>query len=58
MDFADAITIVVAGPFLLTVADRRMRPNDMVVALPFIGIDRDPGLGEGVDMVSKVAWSV
>ena len=51
MNLPDAITIVVAGPLLVAVADGDMGSNDMVVTLPFIGIDDSPSLSEGVDLL-------
>lgn len=50
VNLADTIAIVIPSPFLVRVTDGDMGSNDMVVALPFIGIDRDPNLGEGVNL--------
>jgi len=50
MDLPDAVTVVIAGPLLVTVADGGMGANDMIVALPFIRMDGRPSLGEAVDV--------
>jgi len=51
VNFADAITVIVTSPFLLAVADGGMGSNNMVVALPFIRIDRGPHSSEGVNVL-------
>jgi hypothetical protein len=50
VNLPDAITIVVAGPLLVAVADGGVGSNDMIVTLPFIRMDGSPRLGEGVDV--------
>jgi hypothetical protein len=50
MDLADAVTVVVAGPLLVAVADGGMGSNDMIVTLPFIRMDGSTRLGKGVDV--------
>jgi hypothetical protein len=39
MNFANAIAIIISGPFFVSVTDRGVGPDDMVVSLPFIGVD-------------------
>lgn len=51
MNFADAIAIIIPGPFLIGVTDGGVGPDNMVVSLPFIGVDLGSGQGEGVDVV-------
>jgi hypothetical protein len=50
VNLPDAITIVVAGPLLVAVADGGVGSNDMIVALPFIRMDGRLNLSEGVDV--------
>ena len=50
MNLSDTIAVVITGPFFLAVADRGVGADDVIVALPFIGVDRDPNLGEGVNL--------
>jgi hypothetical protein len=50
VNLADAIPIVIAGPLFSPVANCGMRTNDVIVALPFIGIDDSSSLGEGVNV--------
>jgi hypothetical protein len=40
MNLADTVAIIITGPFFLAVADSSMGPDDMIVALPFIGVER------------------
>ncbi|MEP7285855.1 MAG: hypothetical protein ABI947_08815 [Chloroflexota bacterium] len=39
MNFADAVTIVIACPFFLGMTNRLVRAVNVVIAAPFIGID-------------------
>ena len=50
MNLSDTIAVIIAGPLFLAMADRRVGTDDMIVARPFIGVDRDPNLGEGVNL--------
>jgi len=50
MDFPDAIPIIVPCPFFLTMIDRGVGTDDMVVALRLIGVDDTLGLSETMDM--------
>ncbi len=50
MYLSDTITVIIAGPLFLAMADRCVGTNDMIVALPFIGVDRNPTLSEGVNV--------
>jgi hypothetical protein len=58
MNFANAVAIIITGPFFIGVTDGRVRPNDMIVSRPFIGEDLGSGQSEGVDWCSKVLRSV
>ena len=51
MNLSDTIAIIITGPFFFTVTDRGVGTDDMIVALPFIGVNHDPNLSEGVDVV-------
>lgn len=51
MHLSDTIAIIVTSPLLFAVADRCMRTDDVIVAPPFIGVDHDPNLSEGVDVI-------
>jgi len=53
MHLTDAIAVIIARPFLLAVTDRRVRANDVMVALPFVGVYLSIGPGEGMDMVNQ-----
>jgi hypothetical protein len=50
MNFANTVAIIISGPFFLAVADGRVGTDDVVVSLPFIGVDLGSGQGEGVDV--------
>lgn len=52
MHLADTVTIVIAWPLLLNIADGGMLANDVVVALLFIGTYHSVTPCEGVDMVN------
>jgi hypothetical protein len=51
--FADAIAVVIARPFLLAMTDRRMRANDVIVALSFVGECHGMCQGEGMEVVNQ-----
>jgi len=51
--FANAIAVIVACPFFLAVTNRRVRANNVVVALPFVGEYHGIGPGERMDMVNQ-----
>ena len=50
VDFSNTIAIVITSPLFFTVADRGVGTDEMIVARPFIGVDRHPNLGEGVNV--------
>ena len=50
MNFADAVAIIVTCPLSAGMTDRVVRTVQVVVALPFIGIDLGVLLGEVFDM--------
>ena len=50
MNLSDTIAIIIPSPLFVTVANRGVGTNDMIVALPFIGVDRNPTLSEGVNV--------
>jgi hypothetical protein len=50
MNFADAIAVIVPRPFFLRMTNRVVRTINVVVALPFIGIDVGIVFGELLDM--------
>lgn len=39
MNFTDAVAIIISGPFFVGVTDGGVGSDDMVVSLPFIGVD-------------------
>ena len=39
MNFTNAIAIIIPGPFFSAVADGGVGSDDVVVSLPFIGVD-------------------
>ena len=51
MNFTNAIAIIISGPFFSAVADGGVGPDDVVVSLPFIGVDLGADQGEGVDVL-------
>ena len=53
VDFADTVAIIIACPFVLTMTNRGMWPDDVVVTVPFIGTDVRAGLRELVNMVMQ-----
>ena len=50
MNLSDTIAIVITGPLFFAVANRSMRADDMIVTLPFIGVNHNPNLSEGVNV--------
>ena len=50
MNFANAVAVLVPRPFFLGMTHRVMRAINVVVALPFIGIDVGIVFGEVLDM--------
>ena len=50
MNLSDTIAIIIPSPLFLAVADRGVGTDEVIVALPFIGVDRDPTLSEGVNV--------
>src|SRR5947209_8552830 len=52
MHFAHPIAVIISRPLVLAVTDRSVRPLDLIVALPFIGITS--GLWLGVVMYMLV----
>jgi hypothetical protein len=50
MNLSDTVSVIITGPLFLAVADGSMGPDDMIVALPFIGVDRSPNLSEGMNV--------
>ena len=52
MHFAHTIAVIISRPLVLAVTDRSVRPLDLIVALPFIGITS--GLWLGVVMYMLV----
>ena len=54
MDFADAITIVVACPLFIAMTYCHMRAAQMSVATPLIGVHHRIGLGETMYVRLKV----
>jgi hypothetical protein len=51
MHFSDSVAIIVSSPFVLCVADRGMRTDNVVVAEPLIGVAHPIDLGEPMDML-------
>ena len=51
MDFANAIAIRLAHPFVRTLLDRDVRTFNLLVTLPFIGIRHGLRLGELCDLL-------
>src|SRR3712207_387587 len=55
MDLAHPIAVIVACPFALPMADRRMWPRDVVVTVVLIGVDMGSCPRELVDMRAQRA---
>jgi len=51
MNLSNTIAVIIAGPLFLAMADRGVGTNDMIIALPFIGVDRNPTLSERVNVI-------
>ncbi len=51
MDLTNTITVIVLSPFAITMTDGCVKANDMIVTLPFVGVDLGGRKGKLMNMV-------